>query len=132
MPLGHLGINVPDLDAARAYYDRLMPALEFERFLSDADQFAYRPAGGKRGTYLFVYLSLEAGDYSRHRSGLQHLAFMVRSRAAVDAVYELVLGLGSEVVHEPRVFPEYPQPYYATFWLDPHGFLLEAVCHHDR
>ena len=36
------------------------------------------------------------------------------------------------VLHEPRVFPEYPQPYYATFWLDPHGFMLEAVCHYDR
>ena len=33
---------------------------------------------------------------------------------------------------EPQHFPEYPPPYYATFWLDPFGFMLEAVCHHDR
>ena len=26
--LGHLGINVPDLDAARSYYAELLPALE--------------------------------------------------------------------------------------------------------
>ena len=132
MPIGHLGLNVPDLEVARAYYDRLMPALEFERFLSDADQFAYRPAGGKPGTYLFVYPALAAGDYSRDRAGLQHVAFIVRTRTAVDHVHELVVALGSEVLYAPRDFPEYPQPYYATFWLDPFGVMLEAVCHHNR
>jgi catechol 2,3-dioxygenase-like lactoylglutathione lyase family enzyme len=130
MPLGHIGLNVADLAVARAYYERLMPALDFELFVSGSDQFAYRPADGKPGTYLFFYGSLDAGSYSRDRSGLQHLAFMVRTRAAVDRVHDLVVGLGSEVIHEPRDFPEYPQPYYATFWLDPHGFMLEAVCHH--
>jgi catechol 2,3-dioxygenase-like lactoylglutathione lyase family enzyme len=132
MPIGHLGINVPDLEVARSYYEQLMPALEMDLFLSDVDQFAYRPAGGKPGAYLFVYPTLDGGGYSRERAGLQHLAFMVRTRSAVDHVHARVCDLGSEVVHEPRVFPEYPQPYYATFWLDPHGFLLEAVCHHDR
>ena len=66
------------------------------------------------------------------RPGLQHLAFMVRTRSAVQAARDAAAGLGSVIVHEPRVFPEYPQPYYATFWRDPFGFLLEAVCHHDR
>jgi hypothetical protein len=27
---------------------------------------------------------------------------------------------------------QYPQPYFATFWLDPWGLMLEAVCHYDR
>jgi hypothetical protein len=39
---------------------------------------------------------------------------------------------GGRVLHEQQVFPRYPQPYFATFWLDPWGFMLEAVCHHDR
>ena len=41
-------------------------------------------------------------------------------------------GVGSDVVHPPREFPDYPPPYYATFWLDPFGIMLEAVCHYDR
>jgi catechol 2,3-dioxygenase-like lactoylglutathione lyase family enzyme len=130
--LGHLGLNVPDLRAAKAYYDRLAPLLGFEEFLAADDQFAYRPAGGKPGTYLFFYPARESGGYSRHGAGLQHLAFMVRTRSAVDAAHAEAVALGSEVVHAPRVFPEYPQPYYASFWLDPAGFMLEAVCHHDR
>ena len=130
--LGHIGLNVPDLGAAKAYYDVLMPLLGFEPFLADADQFAYRPAAGRPGTYVFVYPAVEAGDHSRHRTGLQHLAFMVPARSAVRSVHDRVVALGGEIVHEPRHFPEYPGHYYATFWLDPFGLMLEAVCHHDR
>jgi len=43
-----------------------------------------------------------------------------------------VVELGGEVLHEPQEFPQYPPPYFATFWLDPFGIMLEAVCHHDR
>ncbi|MEU2869616.1 VOC family protein [Streptomyces olivoreticuli] len=131
--IGHLGLNVPDLRAAVAYYDRILPLLDFETYFGDATQHAYRPADGKRGTYLFLYESAEpSGAFSRHRTGLQHLAFMVRTRTRVREVAAAVIGTGGELLHAPREFPEYPPPYYATFWTDPHGFLLEAVCHHDR
>ena len=76
--LGHLGVNVPDLAAAKAYYGELMPLLDFELFLDAADEVAFMPAGGKRGTYLFLYPATETGDYSRQHAGLQHLAFMVQ------------------------------------------------------
>ena len=134
--LGHIGVNVPDLDAARRYYGAVMPLVGFESFLDADDEFAYRPAAGKPGTYLFFYPSAQESRYSRHHTGLQHLAFMVRTRSAVSAVHSAVADLsarfGGSVVHEPRVFPQYPQPYFATFWLDPWGLMLEAVCHHDR
>jgi catechol 2,3-dioxygenase-like lactoylglutathione lyase family enzyme len=142
--LGHLGINVPDLDVARRYYAEVMPLVGFEKYLDADDEFAYRPMAGKPGTYLFFYPSSEpsAGQpsepsaYSRHRTGLQHLAFMVRTRSAVAAVHDAVTtlaeGFGGRVLHRPQVFPQYPQPYFATFWLDPCGIMLEAVCHHDR
>ena len=133
--IGHIAVNVPDLEVARAYYDRLMPAVAFEPFLVDDDQFAYRPAAGKPGTFLFFYpsgVSAEEGGYSREATGLQHLAFIVPTRTRVREVHDLVVRLGSEILHEPRDFPEYPPPYHATFWLDPHGFMLEAVCHKDR
>ena len=34
---------------------------------------------------------------------------------------------GHEIVHEPKLFPEYNPHFYATFFLDMHGFMLEAV-----
>jgi catechol 2,3-dioxygenase-like lactoylglutathione lyase family enzyme len=130
--LGHLGINVPDLRAAKSYYDALMPLLDFEPFVVADDEFAYMPAAGKRGTYLFFYESAEASDYSRQRTGLQHLAFMVPTRSAVHAVYGHVAARGDQVLFTPQDFPQYAPPYFATFWLDPFGFMLEAVCHYDR
>lgn len=130
--LGHLGINVPDLASAKKYYTALMPLVGFEPFLDADDEFAFRPAGGKPGTYLFFYPSAIAGDYSSERTGLQHLAFMVRQRSLVDAVHQFARRSGDSVLHAPRHFPQYPGHYYATFWLDPFGLRLEAVCHHDR
>jgi catechol 2,3-dioxygenase-like lactoylglutathione lyase family enzyme len=134
--LGHVGINVPDLDAARRYYSAVMPLVGLEIYLDADDEFAYRPMAGKPGTYLFFYPSAEQSQYSRHQTGLQHLAFVVRTRSAVNAVHSVVAELAAQfgglVLHEPQVFPQYPQPYFATFWLDPWGFMLEAVRHHDR
>ena len=102
------------------------------RNLTAEDQFAFRPAGGKPGTFMFFYPAAEDSSYSRHRVGLQHLAFMVKTRSAVREVHQLVQRLGGEVLHEPQPFPQYAPPYFATFWLDPFGLMLEAVCHYDR
>jgi catechol 2,3-dioxygenase-like lactoylglutathione lyase family enzyme len=129
--LGHLGINVPDLVAAKAYYDDLMPLLDFETFFAAEDEFSYRPAGRKPGTFIFFYPSGEESDFSRHRTGLQHLAFAVPSRSAVRAVHEWARDRAAEVIREPQHFPQYPPPYYASFWLDPFEIMLEVVCHHD-
>ena len=84
--LGHLGVNVSNLGRAQAYYDQLMPLLGFEPYLRATDQFAYRRQEGKPGTYLFFYPALEAGEYSCHRTGLQHLAFIVPSRVLVASL----------------------------------------------
>lgn len=130
--LGHLGINVPDLSAAKEYYGQIMPRLDFDEFLSADDQVAYRPALGKRGTFLFLYPATENSEYSRDRVGLQHLAFTVPTRSRVHEIHQLVTELGSVVLHSPQEFPDYPPPYFAMFWLDPFGFMLEAVCHYDR
>ena len=130
--LGHLGLNVGDLDVARTYYGALLPLLGFEPFFDHDDEVAWRPAGGKPGTWLFLYPAPGPAGFDAAAPGLQHLAFMVRTRSAVRAARDAAVELGSVVVHEPQVFPQYPQPYYAAFWRDPFGFLVEAVCHHDR
>jgi hypothetical protein len=79
-----------------------------------------------------LLLSLEAGTHSRHKPGLQHLAFAVRSRAMVDEVYEWALALHAEIIHPRREFPQYHEGYHATFWSGPESFMLEAVCHREQ
>lgn len=132
MPTGyidHIGLGVPDLAAAKAYYDELMPILGLRQWfpvnLAPGGSFNYGPDGA-RGAQVFFYQATEDGKNSCHRSGMQHIAFMVESRAIVREAHEWARARGEEIIHEPREFPEYGSN-FATYWLDPHGFMLEVV-----
>lgn len=127
--LDHVGLNVPDLAAAKSHYDVLMPLLGFEPFFATDRQFSYRPAGGKPGTAIFFYTADMEHAYSREEPGLQHLAFRLRTRDEVDRAYTKAVEFGCETVRPPGVYAQYHENYYAAYWLDPHGFLLEPVCH---
>jgi catechol 2,3-dioxygenase-like lactoylglutathione lyase family enzyme len=125
--IDHIGIGVPDLEAAKRYYDELMPVLGLRQwFPTSADgSFNFGPDGGK-GSQVFFYQALEPREYSRHGTGLQHLAFMVESRAIVREAHAWAVARGDQIVDSPRDHPEYGQ-HYAAYWLDPHGIMLEAV-----
>jgi catechol 2,3-dioxygenase-like lactoylglutathione lyase family enzyme len=126
--LDHLGLNVPDLAAAKTYYDALMPVLGFEEFFVTDHEFSYKPVDGKPGTHIFFYSAPEKNDYVRKQVGLQHIAFRARTRTQVDEAHAQAIALGSEVLYAPKLFPQYHENYYACFWFDPHGFMLEIVC----
>ena len=127
--IDHIGIGVPDLVAAKEYYDDLMSVLGLREWFETGPggPLNYGPDGAL-GSQLFFYQAEEPGTYSRGETGLHHLAFLVASRAVVrkrtggrapDAV----------ILDEPQEFPQYGEHCFATYWLDPHGFKLEAVCH---
>ena len=127
--IDHIGLGVPDLAAAKRYYDGLMPILGLTAWFptTAAGEFNYGPDGAV-GSQIFFYQALEPEPYSRHRTGLQHLSFMVSSRLIVREAHDWAVDQGAEIVHEPREFPEYGD-HYATYFLDPYGFMLEVVCH---
>ncbi|HEX2058968.1 MAG TPA: VOC family protein [Actinomycetota bacterium] len=127
--IDHIGLGVPSLAAAKSYYDEVMPLLGYEPFFANERQFSYQRTKGKPGTRVFFYTADEEGGYSHRRTGLQHLAFKVRSRTEVDDAHRRAVELGSKTVRPPDVYAQYHPNYYAAFWHDPHGFLLEAVCH---
>ena len=128
--IDHVGIGVPDLKVAKRYYDELMPVLGLRQWFQTAPDGAFIIGpDGALGSQLIFYQALEPDTYSRHRTGLQHLAFFVESRAVVREAHEWARAQGAEILHEPREFREYGEHCYATFWLDPHGFMLEAVSH---
>lgn len=69
------------------------------------------------------------GPHAGPPPGEVHLAFTAPYRTAVDAVHDAAAALGTEVLHVPRVWPEYHAAYYAVFLRDPDGHNVEAVCH---
>jgi catechol 2,3-dioxygenase-like lactoylglutathione lyase family enzyme len=123
VPIDHFGLGVPNVEAAKTYYDKLMPMLGFQSCFGNG----YCPTDWQ-GAQLFLYPVSDDDAYSRDRIGLQHIAFLVSTRAEVDAIHEWVRSRGEEVLHPPRVFPQFGEHYYATYFLDPHGFKLEVVC----
>ena len=58
-----------------------------------------------------------------------HIAFAAPSRAAVRRFFNAATRLGADVLHEPRLWPEYHPNYYGAFVRDPDGNNVEAVCH---
>ena len=58
-----------------------------------------------------------------------HIAFTAPDRAAVDAFVAAAAEAGAEILHQPRVWPEYHPAYYGGFVRDPDGHNVEAVCH---
>lgn len=128
--IDHIGIAVPDLDETKEYYDELMSVLGLRQWFErgPGDPLNYGPDGA-RGSQLFFYRVEEAGTYSRGATGLHHLAFLVASRSVVRAAHQWARARKAVILDEPQGFPQYGEHCYATYWLDPHGFKLEAVCH---
>ena len=128
--IDHIGIGVPDLDAAKEYYDDLMSILGLREWFERGagDPLNYGPDGA-RGSQLFFYRVEDAGTYSHGETGLHHLAFLVAGRAVVRQAHEWACAREAVILDAPSEFPQYGEHCYATYWLDSHGFKLEAVCH---
>lgn len=58
-----------------------------------------------------------------------HIAFAARDRAGVSSFFDAAVAAGAEVLHEPRLWPEYHPNYFGAFVRDPDGNNIEAVCH---
>src|SRR5260370_9753363 len=102
--LGHLGINVPDLDSARAHYGQVLPWLGFEPFVSDDDQFPYRPAGGQPRTFLFFYRG-SLGRRPPHTPRRQPPPLISPTPSPAHALPPPILRPRPAALHPPRAFP---------------------------
>lgn len=124
--LDHVYVTVSDFARSEQFYDRLMAFLGFRKgdkkiagephahYFNRVLQYSIRPArGGRVGHDPYV-------------PGLHHLCFQVKDRTAVDEVHA-TLRAWDIAATEPRVWPEYNDDYYATFFADPDGLRLEVV-----
>ncbi|WP_232665743.1 VOC family protein [Pseudonocardia sp. TRM90224] len=123
--LDHVSIQVSDVAAAARFYAPVFAPVgmtEAMRF-GDGDELVVGFAGPD-GRPRF-WLGPTAGAPAREI----HVAFAAAGREAVDAVHEAAMAAGAEILHAPRIFPEYHPGYYAVFVRDPDGNNVEAVHH---
>ena len=86
---------------------------------------ARRSATGYRRCRIFWIGQQVTGEGFRE----SHVAFNAPDRAAVRAFFDAAVEAKAEVLHEPRLWPEYHDTYYGAFVRDPDGNNVEAVCH---
>jgi catechol 2,3-dioxygenase-like lactoylglutathione lyase family enzyme len=122
--IDHLGINCADLAASAAFYDRVLGTLGFTRLLDFEVALGY----GRDKPDFWIGKQPDEGPASGPNREI-HVAFQAADRAAVRAFFEAAKEMGAEVLHEPRVWPEYHESYYGAFVRDPDGNNVEAVCH---
>jgi catechol 2,3-dioxygenase-like lactoylglutathione lyase family enzyme len=119
--IDHLGIQCGDMVASAAFYDAVLAPLGGARIMDFGEAIGY----GTGGRPDFWISRRATGDGFRE----SHIAFTAPSRAAVRAFFDAAIDQGAEILHEPRVWPEYHQSYFGGFVRDPDGHNVEAVCH---
>jgi catechol 2,3-dioxygenase-like lactoylglutathione lyase family enzyme len=123
--IDHVALQCRDVDASAAFYTRVLAACGVRELMRHES-----PGGtvvGLCGPDSFPRLWLGSAVDTGARP--VHLALAAPSREAVDAAFAAAKDAGTEILHEPRTWPEYHPGYYAVFFRDPDGNNVEAVHH---
>lgn len=115
--LEHVVLQVDDLNAIGNWYDQIVGVVGGARTFDIPTLIGYSLPGQRAQ----LYFSLATDPGGRQA----HLALSVEDAATVRLGHELATTLGAEILHEPRLWPEYGPDYYAVFIRDPAGNNLE-------
>ena len=119
--LDHLSIQCADVAASAAFYDAVLAPLGGARVMDFGPVVGY----GIPPMPDFWIGPQATGEGFREA----HIAFAAPDRAAVQAFFDAAVSVGAEVLHAPRLWPEYHPGYFGAFVRDPDGNNVEAVCH---
>ena len=117
----HVSIQCASVAASAAFYDAVLAPLGGERIMDFGDAVGY----GVPPRPEFWIGQQQTGDGFRE----SHFAFTAPDRATVRAFFDAAVAAGAEVLHEPRLRPEYHENYFGAFVRDPDGNNVEAVSH---
>lgn len=102
--LDHISIQCADVPTSAAFYDAVLAPLGGSRVLD----FEIAIGFGSPPVPDFWIGPRDTGEGFRET----HIAFVAADRNAVHAFYDAAVAIGAEVLHAPRVWPEYDSSYY--------------------
>lgn len=117
--IDHLTLSVTDLQKAVAFYERALAPLGYRLDMA-FEQFR---GFGPKGMPAFWVKHAETATQPTH------IAFVAKTRAAVDAFHAAAIAAGAKDDGAPGLRPQYHRNYYGAFVIDPMGHPIEAVCH---
>jgi catechol 2,3-dioxygenase-like lactoylglutathione lyase family enzyme len=118
--LDHAVLQVDDLSAIGDWYDQIVGLAGGRRTFETPTLIGYALSG--EPTQLFFSQATDPGGRQTH------LALKVEDETTVRRGHEVATALGAEILHAPRLWPEYGPGYYAVFIRDPAGNNLELKC----
>jgi catechol 2,3-dioxygenase-like lactoylglutathione lyase family enzyme len=118
-PFGHVDVRVTSMDAALEFYEALLPELGFTQRFHGPVWKAWAAELELPGA---AYLAIT--ESPSHRPGESRIAFWTASAAEVDRLASIAVEAGARDVSGPKPMP-YSPGYYAVFFADPSGNLLE-------
>ncbi len=121
-PFSHIDLRVVDIDAAAEFYGRLLPALGFTlRFEGPVWKVFVTEAELPAAAFFSIV------EDRSHQPNANRIAFWRESSDEVDRIGEVLNEMGAKIESGPGKVPEYMGEYYAVFFEDPSGNLLEVV-----
>ncbi|CAF0777216.1 unnamed protein product [Didymodactylos carnosus] len=135
MSIDHISISTPaaEYDKTLLFYENVLSTLGYKRLYTidnKAAGFGHRyPAFWVGAANPSHNIILESRQHDR-RSG-NHIAFVAKSRTAVDEFYRVALINGAKDNGAPGFRPQYHRFYYGAFVIDADGNNIEAVNHFD-
>lgn len=121
--LGHIGLNVRNLDQSRDFYRRVLGLEVLREAGGGSQQFAFL---GERDRLIVTLWQQAAQRFDASRSGLHHLSFPVANLQELEAFHtrlqelQVPILLGGIVAHMEGA------PSCAVFFEDPDGNRLEV------
>ena len=116
--IDHVTLQVRDMPASRAFYEAVLAPLGIAPHDIDG---AIGFFGPEQGSFWLC-------PAQREEDRELHIAFRAPTRGVVRGFHDAAVAIGAEVLHAPRVFPEYHAHYFGAFVRDPDGHNIEAVC----
>lgn len=105
--LDHVVLQVDDLKAIGDWYDQIAGLAGGTRTFDMPNLIGYALPG--QPAQLFFSLATDPGGRQTH------VALRVGDEATVRLGHEFATAAGAEILHEPRLWPEYGPDYYAVF-----------------
>ena len=118
--LDHVGLDVSDYVASKAFYEQALAPLGIALMMEPIEGI-----GGFGAEFPFFWI----GQRERGPDSGTHVAFRTESRETVDAFHAAAVAAGGNDNGAPGLREIYHPHYYGAFVLDPDGNNVEAVCH---
>jgi lactoylglutathione lyase len=129
MKLGHVAIWTTKLEELKAFYVKYFRATAGEKYVNPRKNFAsyFLSFQGETSLELMYMPEVRSRSYGRSEkpTGLTHIAFVVESKAEVDALTHRLQQDGYDIATLPRMTGD---GFYESAVFDPDKNIIEITC----